>query len=511
MQDFVVEIYKYAELIEGVEELIEDCYLDRGDYIKLKWDEISKKLFEYCSVLTEKDINVAKKLLNILKNCSDCMMNSAYGISEFGDNLKAVDEILYETARINGEVDVAEGRYRIYSSKSGYFTMQNIDSGRRLHSEINPAYEAYTLSKDIFTPKTDVYAFLGCGLGYLPWKIYELSDESAEIYIYHTDATIVDYAVNYGVLSYIPEDRLHIFTGDDDEELIEMFLDDSSYNGYKNIKRYVFPYVKDIISEESYDGIRGLLSNGYTERFHRRLDGINSYQNHLNCDHMFNEYKLSKNNDEWIFVGGGPSLDECVDFIRKNQDKKNIICASTVAKRLTDLGIVPDMICVLDPKKGTFKHLENYTHCEVPLFISTSANWRFGRLYKGDKYLVRSATDEGVNVSDISEGCAFNLGTTVSTMALVLALKLGAKRIDVIGLDLSYPTGKTHAEGLSHTSEIDERGMVLIRSNDGGKVLTSNEFLLYIREIEALVKRHPEVEFINFAKHGAKIDGMKIS
>ena len=67
----------------------------------------------------------------------------------------------------------------------------------------------------------------------MAYQMYMLSKESIDIYIYDVDRKMVDYALSYGVLDRIPEERLHIVINPNPNGLLsdaKEMLDDISYN-----------------------------------------------------------------------------------------------------------------------------------------------------------------------------------------------------------------------------------------------------------------------------------------
>ena len=97
--------------------------------------------------------------------------------------------------------------------------------------------------------------------------------------------------------------------------------------------------------------------------------------------------------------------------------------------------------------------------------------------------------------------------SNVSPFAIEVAVKMGAKSIELIGVDLAYPGEKTHAEGTMDNSGVNTNGMVKIKDVKGKEVYTSEVFVDCIEEIEELINENKNVRFYNKSKIGAYIKG----
>ena len=98
---------------------------------------------------------------------------------------------------------------------------------------------------------------------------------------------------------------------------------------------------------------------------------------------------------------------------------------------------------------------------------------------------------------------------SVAGLALEAAIRLGAKRIYLVGQDLAYPDGKTYAEGMPYQADAGSRGTMLVPAVDGGMVPTSEAFHWFRQGLEAQIAKYDQVEYINMSKHGALIKGCK--
>jgi len=116
-------------------------------------------------------------------------------------------------------------------------------------------------------------------------------------------------------------------------------------------------------------------------------------------------------------------------------------------------------------------------------------------------------------------------GRSAGTMEIALAGILGVKTVYLIGHDLAYKNGKTHADGVAaYTAECIEREnkqlsrnnpnyylrLIDAPKNGGGTIVTSGVWEIFRSDIEAIITTFQETEFVNvniLTGEGARITG----
>ncbi len=484
MNEYLGQVYYSAQIIPSLKEMLLRRRRQNNYSIQEEWDMLLEPIKTLSIETMKQNTELGKQIWN---NWASIMDNGKNGdIVRMGDELEEFIPIVCESMRAY-DVKADEEDYTLYSSKSGFLTMLGKADDKLYHSEIDPMWEAYELAELLFKPEITEYHIAGCDLGYLPYQLHNISSGSADIYVYDVDAVRRDLAYEYGVLDWIPTDKLHICIASNKE--IEKTLNQAFSESGKAI------YINKWFRQSYYDAQDDIT----------RLDAINDTRIYIGKQAETNKYRNLKNvvtdiakyvenniTDKWRVVAGGPSLDDCIDTIKDKEAGEKTVCAATVLKKLLDLGIEPDVTVALDPLNRTFEQVAELD-VNVPICINSCANWQFGEYYTGKKYLM--------DRPDIGN---------VSTMAIELAIMAGAKEIELFGLDLAYPMNRTHASGTMDATEIKDTNLVKVASSDGGEVDTKEEFLTYIQEIEDIVSAHKEICFINYSKHGALIKGTKV-
>lgn len=210
-----------------------------------------------------------------------------------------------------------------------------------------------------------------------------------------------------------------------------------------------------------------------------------------------------------IIVAAGPSLEKNVDVLKQAMGKSFIICVDTALTFLLDRGIVPDMACTADPKKGdtyfTHPKLKN-----IPIALSTDSDYRALEMVGDVKPIYYSTTndfcqrlykDRGTNVE------YFDGGGSVATVSFHIGIRLGFKRIIIIGQDLAFTDRKAHA-GMGKATEKDLfYDMEMVEGYYGDKVLTRADFKHYIDWYNMKIPQLKDVHVINATEGGAKLKG----
>ena len=259
-------------------------------------------------------------------------------------------------------VENEEGDYLFESSASGFLTLKDLRQDKYIHSASDPMWEAFKLAEYIFSPEKKEYTVWGLGLGYLIYQLYHISDGTVRIHVFEKDARMVEYAKHYGVLDWIPEDRLNLVLCSNPDSFLKSAAK-------KDMGFYVF--LPEIYREEP--DLRRKLEDVYmqfaTPKKLQKDNELNYWNNHRSGCHAVSELCFFGKQD-FIIVAAGPSLDDNLEFLRENQGKKTIIAVGTVFRKLLEKQIIPDMIAVLDPQERTYKQIEGLEDKKVPRYFS---------------------------------------------------------------------------------------------------------------------------------------------
>ena len=505
-EEFIEDIYKNSKLLLSLKKMEEGCRKKKYNAFRERWKENADIMVELCRNTALIDEQLGINIWTMLQETKKEVERGRYNI--VADLLSEVRNYIQEAIALQGNIDVSEENCRLFSTRSGFLNVELLDSDRILYSNIDPAWDRYMLAKALYIPTMKHFFVLGCGLGYLPWQMYEVANEGIDIHILDIDSTMVGYAKDFGALSYIPEDKLHITVGEDVFEVISegtKIIDDLDES---EVVFYIEDHFFSILSDDEKMMLDILDSPTKSWLDLGIISEQNYYRNHAAVKKTISDIAWENFSKEWIIVGGGPSFDENIEYLKDNKNKKTIIAASTIFGRMLAHNIEPDIVVVIDPQKRTYGHMKDVNNHNPILIISENAYWEFAEQYQGETYIAITAGNFYTKHEREARD-KLSIQGTVSAFAIEIAAFAGAERIELVGVDLSFPNGNSHAEGTMDAHKVDCTNLYKVPAVDGTEVYTDSLFKMYIDDMERLIEQYKEIEFYNMSKHGALIQGCK--
>lgn len=214
-----------------------------------------------------------------------------------------------------------------------------------------------------------------------------------------------------------------------------------------------------------------------------------------------------------VVLGGGPSLDEHLDWIKAYRKQLVVFAVSRISARLQQVGLEPDFVFSVDPQDISYqvsKEMLNFgprvlfmnQYHVVPKLL---AQWPHQKLFMGRLLPWTSA----LNPTDLFNGA----GPTVTNSAISAAAWLGSQQILLAGVDLCFtPEGYTHAEGSRERAagpKMDLSSLVL-ETNSGELANTTPDFASAARNIgvQATALQGKGVRLINISACAARMDNV---
>ncbi|MCM1326566.1 MAG: DUF115 domain-containing protein [Bacteroidales bacterium] len=497
---FLEEIYQDARLICELKEVVQYARMNITNNLATKGDILLKKLCDVCKRYAQYDVVKAKEMWRLLKEVSSLGHNPIL----IGDILECkILPLLEDSMRQWGDIctENDEGDYRFETSISGFLTLKDERQDFYFHSTVDPMWEAKQLAECIYDPRNKQYSIRGCGLGYLIYQLYEVSQGSLLLNVYEKDARMVQYARQYGVLDWVPEKNLKVVIDEDPRPFLTSALED-------NTGMYMFAPAFRSEADDVRESMNPIEIDYATYYLQRKNAAIN-YWNNLRADgKMIWEFDASQLKKDFIVIAGGPSVDDNMEFLRENQGKKTLIAVGTVFKKLIQNNITPDIVAILEPDPAVYPQLEGMEDQKVPLLVSLLTYWKLAAAYQGETYFVPLTGMAGAIGYPLDEyEDQWAVGGTVTNMAIIAAIRFGAERIYLVGVDMAYPNGVTHAEGTAQRQIVSLEGMIPLEGVDGSMVYTDKIMKVYKGEVEELISQVPRISFYNMSRIGAKLEG----
>ncbi|MFY9107172.1 6-hydroxymethylpterin diphosphokinase MptE-like protein [Aliarcobacter cryaerophilus] len=348
-------------------------------------------------------------------------------------------------------------------------------------------------------------------------KIYLVLERNLEIFrlsLFTVDYTIL--AQNEGVIFSIMDDTHNL------EKKIMRFLNIGNLENYIlkfsttniNVGEYIDTILKTLatLDPTTYD---------YNRRMYVHLNRSTKYIKNNYKFLLFNKLKNDFNffrNIPVLYIAAGPSLDDNIEWIKKNQNKFFIVTIGAAYKKLLANNIRIDLITTLDES----------TILEVMQFDDESVS----KISKDTIILSGDMTNERVLKKFNQENLfLFELykpihknnisfsGYSIGEVTLDILLHLNSKNIYLVGLDLALnqETGESHAKGsdsITSSLKLDEEqsrdtfshsdSLIQTKGNHSDFVFTTPLFFASICSVnDKLINKPKDVNVYNMSSHGA--------
>ncbi|QHS12769.1 6-hydroxymethylpterin diphosphokinase MptE-like protein [Shewanella sp. Arc9-LZ] len=295
-----------------------------------------------------------------------------------------------------------------------------------------------------------------------------------------------------------------------EQEEIRIYIAKGAYEIYaslgvtsQHLEAYssLFSRIEDKVQDEHFNHRSSLNQKVF---FQTQLENVPD--NHTPAKYLRNQFK----GKTCLVVAGGPSLDEQIDWIVKNNDNLFIIAVSRIAGKLAKKSISVDIITCVDPQEFSFDvSREIFALSENTLLVNSYhispkvlSQWQGQSVYLGQRYPWSSKNDHDNIIT---------IGPTVTNSSVRLAIEMGFNRILLSGVDYCYSrTGYSHANGTVEAN----LGPSLGHSNKWVETYAGYQAEAPIQLVHAMaslaseVKEYPNVDFINLSNSAAKIEGV---
>jgi hypothetical protein len=436
-----------------------------------------------------------------------------------------------------------------FNEKNSIFTIENIfsfknplkidfdkrfnieDISESTHLTQNNIFAYSNILKDFLEnkkkrlKKIEKFIFIGTLLGrHIPRiankidaNFYLVCERNLEIFrlsLFTVDYTIL--AKNSGVIFSIMDDSIT------EEEKLSNFFNINSLENYMikfsttgiNIEKYIDKLLSGLIAIKptSYDYVRYL----YTY-INRTTQVLNSDYKILLLNKIKEKFNLFENTPV-LFLAAGPSLDENIEWIKKNQKKFIIVTIGAAYKKLLKNSIKIDIIFTLD-EQFILDSLQfddesvSLIDKDTIILASTITNKRISKKFNQSNLFFYE-----VFLPFYKDNIALG-GFSVGELSVACLLNMNIKEIYLLGLDLALnqKTGSTHMEDNSSSSisyNLEKKqdktffslreGLIKVKGNLEEEVYTTGVFYSSIKYMEKfLINKDPNTIVYNLSSHGA--------
>lgn len=180
-----------------------------------------------------------------------------------------------------------------------------------------------------------------------------------------------------------------------------------------------------------------------------------------------------------LILGGGPTLDENIEWIKTNQSKFIVIAVGRITHRLAEEGIIPDAIMTIDPTELSFSNSKDILcFSDKSLLVSSNhpnyklaGQWQGRSVYMGQRLAIPTVE----NPHSIMPR-----GNTVSNFAAQFAMVIGCRDVYLAGVDFCYlASGQSHeGKSLEFQTGVSSDISTQIENFAGQTVGTNSQFEL---------------------------------
>jgi hypothetical protein len=392
-----------------------------------------------------------------------------------------------------------------------------------LYSREDPEIFARELIYDWQFEPYDMIFFVGMALGYLPTAALKGDIGNPRMVIIEPSIHIFEHALHFVDLQLLlANTKVDFFVGKDInlEVVLERYQEQIAIG--RNLV-HIHPNYEQIfgktileIKQGLADRIRANRDNWATTKKYGRQMLSNAISN-LPSLFAGNSLKLLRGKLKGVptvCIAAGPSLDSSLYELKQLKNKALLIACDSAVNVLLRAGIRPHIVVTADIFETNLEKLKSHMAQlrDAILIFGIESNPDNVRLYLGQQRIAVTAYNKLLtNWIDpkLDLQCRLPAMTSVSHVALFTALALEADPIVLVGMDLAYVQGKSHAFGSVFYHSIEKIKRVSTQSNKGFPIFTSPQFVADKLLIEKAIIQSPAT-IINTSLDGAYIEGAQI-
>ncbi|MCL5781232.1 MAG: DUF115 domain-containing protein [Firmicutes bacterium] len=411
-------------------------------------------------------------------------------------------------------------KFHLFDTQSGVPTVKVEKENKSfyMHSSYDPLKEAKRWATRVgMNNNLDIFVIVGLGAGYHVQALHRLCPK-VPIAVWDFNLSFASWAKKAGLLSWLDNQPFISYSFSESlQEIKEKFVPLLQQAGATLL---LHPPSLEIIPDSLCE-IRQLLNE-----YLLHLRGL-SAQEELMCENFLNNITLGDPGIvEWlgryqqvpaVLVSAGPSLTKQLLFLREISKSKCVVIASvgTALHPLLKGGVKPDLVMVSDGQINVLEQLVGAESIGIPLFYLSTANHQAVAYYRGPRYIV---WQKGYGAAEQKAAerrePLIKTGGSVATCLLDMLVHMGCCPIALVGQDLAFTGGLSHAIGTHAAKEVNPHfaSCEVKDFYQNGTVRTSLNLLSYMRWFVRYIRDSGNPScFWNCTEGGAYIDGWKHS
>lgn len=448
----------------------------------------------------------------------------------FDNNMRCIEEYrsgLYEKL-LKG---ISDQSFNTLKNITSYNTKEEVkaiqvelkdDRKYRLTSFYYPtlAAEQWVEQCDL-TSINKVIAVFGLGNGTYIRELIKNIESQEWILIYEPSIEIFKHVLeNYDITDIISSPKISLTIENiNDNEIRAMLQSTVHWANLYSQRRYCHPQYDKIFEESYLKFLKEIKDNNdkciilrNTESLFGRVNIKNTFKNmkYLKECNVISEFiDVFPDDVPAIIVSAGPSLDKNIEELKRVNKRAIIFAVDRSLSFLQKHDIEPDYIVTVDPLKP-LEYFGDGRVIRTPLFTEVYSNKEILDVHQGRKIFYNALSYVNTILEKIGKPIMnLSIGTSVATATFSICLKLGFKKIILVGQDLAYSD-----DGISHAGSLDEieitKEDIWVEGIHGNKVRTRYDWYDFLRWFGDSIIANKDIEVIDATEGGAKIKGTKI-
>lgn len=242
------------------------------------------------------------------------------------------------------------------------------------------------------------------------------------------------------------------------------------------------------------------------------------YKNYLfNMKYLLKDKSLAEmknsTNKPVVVASGGPSLTKQLPYLKRYRSSILLIAAGSTVNSLIAADIIPDIVVSIDGHINNYKHFEKIIFNEkVKFFYTMYSYFKIREKFKEGYYFLDSISSnlcKHLECLTNESSIAIEGGGSVAHFSLNIATYISTGPVALIGQDLAYTNGKSHAENNIFIKSINlkDENFIEIEGYNNEKVYTDYMFLSMKKTFEELIKVLDKTRIYNCTEGGALLKG----
>ena len=214
-----------------------------------------------------------------------------------------------------------------------------------------------------------------------------------------------------------------------------------------------------------------------------------------------------------ICVAAGPSLTNALPYLKSVKNTLILACDSAVGS-LLQAGIRPHFVATADMHPSNIDKLKPHIADldDTVLAFGVESNPDNVELFSGQRRVGMTAynrllidwLDRPLNLQ-----CCLEQMTTVTHLAVLLSIAMGANTVILVGVDMAFLGGKSHAHGAVCSKIPENINLVPVKSTNGSIVYAPPQLVTDRLILEQIIASH-SVRVINTSLEGAFVYGAEV-